>query len=71
MSEPKAIAATAEAVVPGVWRCWSVLDDRIDYLSDAHAVSSGDGIVLIDPLRLETNALRRWEDFPVPMQACS
>jgi len=58
MSEPKSIAATIETVVPGVWR-WSVQDDRIGYESDAHAIASGDRIVLIDPLRLETTVLER------------
>jgi len=58
MSEPKAIAATVEIVVPGVWR-WSVQDDRIGYESDAHAIASGDRVVLIDPLRLEAAALER------------
>jgi glyoxylase-like metal-dependent hydrolase (beta-lactamase superfamily II) len=58
MSEPKAIAATIETVVPGVWR-WSVQDDRIGYESDAHAIAAGDRIVLIDPLRVETAILER------------
>jgi glyoxylase-like metal-dependent hydrolase (beta-lactamase superfamily II) len=58
VSEPKTIASDIETVAPGVWR-WSVEDDRIGYESDAHAIASGNGIVLIDPLRLETAALER------------
>jgi hypothetical protein len=60
MSEPKAVAETVEAVVPGVWR-WHVWDDRIDFESDAHAVSDGGGTVLIDPLPLRENALKKLE----------
>jgi glyoxylase-like metal-dependent hydrolase (beta-lactamase superfamily II) len=57
MSEPSTIAETLEEVVPGVWR-WHVLDDRIDFESDAHAVSEGAGTVLIDPLPLRDEALK-------------
>ena len=56
MSEPRAVASAAEEVAPGVWR-WSVHDDRIDFESDAHAVADEEGVVLIDPLRLEDDAL--------------
>jgi glyoxylase-like metal-dependent hydrolase (beta-lactamase superfamily II) len=58
MSEPEAIAHTAEEIAPGVWR-WSVHDDRIDYESDAHAIVENGRVVLIDPLRLEESALKR------------
>jgi len=58
MSEPKAIAQSAEEIVPGVWR-WAVHDDRIDSESDAHAVVEGGRVVLIDPLPLEEAALKR------------
>ena len=58
MSEPKAIAQSAEEIVPGVWR-WFVHDDRIDSESDAHAVVEGGRVVLIDPLRLKKAALKR------------
>ena len=60
MSEPKAVAETVEKVVPGVWR-WHVWDDRIDSESDAHAVSDRTGTVLIDPLPLRDEALKRLE----------
>ena len=60
MSEPKSVAETVEEVVPGVWR-WHVWDDRIDFESDAHAVSDEGGTVLIDPLPLQENALKKLE----------
>jgi hypothetical protein len=56
VSEPKAIAERVEEVVPGVY-CWHVHDDRIDFLSAAHAVATGDGVVLVDPLPLAEEAL--------------
>ena len=52
MSEPNAVAAGAEEVVPGIWH-WHLADDRIGgYVSSAHAVCGDDGVVLIDPLPL-------------------
>jgi glyoxylase-like metal-dependent hydrolase (beta-lactamase superfamily II) len=57
VSEPKAVAERVEEVVPGVCS-WHVHDDRINFLSAAHAVSSGDGVVLVDPLPLAEAALR-------------
>lgn len=60
MSEPDAIAGDVEEVIPGLWR-WSVHDDRIGAESHAHAVTTGAGTVLIDPLPLEPEALRRLE----------
>jgi glyoxylase-like metal-dependent hydrolase (beta-lactamase superfamily II) len=56
VSEPSAVAERAEEVVPGVWS-WSVQDDRIDFVSTAHAVAAEDGVVLIDPLPLASDAL--------------
>jgi glyoxylase-like metal-dependent hydrolase (beta-lactamase superfamily II) len=61
VSEPKAVAETAEEVVPGVWT-WSVHDERIDFVSTAHAISAADGTVLIDPLPLQPDALRSLGD---------
>ena len=58
MSEPSEIAPGAEEVVPGVWH-WRVHDDRIDFVSAAHAVQTDDGTVLIDPLALASEALER------------
>jgi glyoxylase-like metal-dependent hydrolase (beta-lactamase superfamily II) len=56
VSEPKTVAASIEAVVPGVWR-WSIHDERIDFLGAAYAVMTDDGAVMIDPLPLEAAAL--------------
>jgi hypothetical protein len=56
MAEPKEVAQTVEEVVPGVWH-WRVHDDRIDFLSAAHALAAADGVVLIDPLPLAVEAL--------------
>jgi Metallo-beta-lactamase superfamily len=61
MSEPKAVAETIEEVVPGVWS-WSVHDDRIDFVSTAHAVAAADGVVLIDPLPLGPDGLAQLGD---------
>jgi glyoxylase-like metal-dependent hydrolase (beta-lactamase superfamily II) len=57
MSEPENHAKKVEIVVPGILR-WSLLDDRIDAESDAHAVQADGSSVLIDPLPLEEKALR-------------
>jgi hypothetical protein len=61
MSEPKAVAERVEEVVPGVWT-WSVHDERIDFVSTAHAVAGTDGVVLIDPLPLDPDALHSLGD---------
>lgn len=58
MSEPKEVARQIEEVVPGVWH-WRVHDDRIDFVSAAHAVAGDEGAVLIDPLPLAEDALAR------------
>jgi glyoxylase-like metal-dependent hydrolase (beta-lactamase superfamily II) len=62
VSEPKAVAETVQEVVPGVW-WWSVHDERIDFLSTAHAVAGRDGVVLIDPLPLAPAALAKLGDI--------
>lgn len=57
MSEPDAVAESADEFAPGVW-CWQVADERIGgFISSAHAVRADDGIVLIDPLPLSERAL--------------
>jgi glyoxylase-like metal-dependent hydrolase (beta-lactamase superfamily II) len=56
MSEPKAVAGSVEEVVPGVWT-WNVHDERIDFVSTAHAVQGEEGAVLIDPLPLAPEAV--------------
>jgi glyoxylase-like metal-dependent hydrolase (beta-lactamase superfamily II) len=61
VSEPNAVAETVEEVVPGVWT-WNVHDERIDFISTAHAVSGANGTVLIDPLPLAPDALRSLGD---------
>ncbi len=61
MSEPQEVAAAVEEVVPGVWH-WSVHDDRIDFISSAHAVVADEGAVLVDPLPLAPEALARLGD---------
>ncbi len=60
MSEPKAVAETIEKVVPGLWR-WHVLDERIGSESDAYAICGDDGAVLIDPLPLWDQSLKKLE----------
>jgi glyoxylase-like metal-dependent hydrolase (beta-lactamase superfamily II) len=62
VSEPKSVAESVQEVVPGIW-WWSVHDERIDFVSTAHAVSGADGTVLVDPLPLEHNALARLGDM--------
>lgn len=52
MSEPKLKARAIAPVVPGILH-WSVRDDRIEFRSDAYAVVTPEGTVLIDPLPLE------------------
>ena len=57
MAEPNAVAADAEEVVPGVWR-WGVANERIGGAeSTGHAVGGGDDVVLVDPVRLSSDAL--------------
>jgi hypothetical protein len=60
LSEPKAVAEDIEEVVPGIWH-WSVWDERIHAESHAHALATAQGAVLIDPLPLARQALRRLE----------
>ncbi len=55
MSEPTNRARVVDTIVPGV-RHWSVNDDRIDFRSDAYAVTSSAGTVVIDPLPLTAAA---------------
>jgi glyoxylase-like metal-dependent hydrolase (beta-lactamase superfamily II) len=61
VTEPRASASSTEEVAPGVWH-WLVRDDRIGAWSSAHAVASGEGTVLIDPLPLAPPALARLGD---------
>ncbi len=61
MTEPRAVASHVEEVAPGVWH-WLLQDDRIRGWSSAHAVSSYDGTVLVDPVPLATDALAQLGD---------
>src|SRR5262245_40683653 len=58
MSEPTARAAKIPRVAPGPFP-WPLHDDRIDFRSDAHAVTGRRGAVLIDPLPLTDAALAK------------
>lgn len=57
MSEPKAIAQRARRIIPGLFHL-TVHDDRIDSRSDAYAITTRRGTVLIDPLPMTDGALR-------------
>jgi hypothetical protein len=58
MSEPKTVAKQMEEVVPGVFH-WQIEDERIHHISDAHAVVEGGRAVLIDPVPLAEEELKR------------
>jgi glyoxylase-like metal-dependent hydrolase (beta-lactamase superfamily II) len=59
MSEPKSVASEVDQIGPGVLH-WTVEDDRIGFRSDAYALSTPDGLVLIDPLPLADPALAKF-----------
>jgi glyoxylase-like metal-dependent hydrolase (beta-lactamase superfamily II) len=69
VSEPKTVAAAVEEVLPGVWR-WSIHDERIDFIGAAYAVSGGEGVVMIDPLPLEPDALGKLGDVAAIVLTC-
>jgi glyoxylase-like metal-dependent hydrolase (beta-lactamase superfamily II) len=69
VSEPKTVATSIEEVVPGVWR-WSIHDERIDFLGAAYAVRTDDGVVMIDPLPLEGDALDELGDVGAILLTC-
>jgi glyoxylase-like metal-dependent hydrolase (beta-lactamase superfamily II) len=57
MSEPREIAEGAEQVADGLWH-WSIRNSGIGgATSSSHAVASGAGCVLVDPVRLADDAL--------------
>jgi len=56
MSEPTTFADRVETVVPGVLH-WTVQDDRIGFRSDAYAIDTPAGKVLVDPLPLSPEAI--------------
>jgi hypothetical protein len=55
MSEPTTFANRMDTVVPGVLH-WTVQDDRISFRSDAYAIETRGGKVLVDPLPLSPEA---------------
>ncbi len=59
MSEPKTVARAITRVAPGLYR-WHVADDRIGGAeSVGHAVVEGGKVVLVDPLPVAEEKLRR------------
>jgi hypothetical protein len=57
MTEPREIAPAADEVVPGLWH-WSISNSNIGgHISSSHALLTRDGLVLIDPVRLDDAAL--------------
>jgi glyoxylase-like metal-dependent hydrolase (beta-lactamase superfamily II) len=56
MAKELATAESVREVAAGVWH-WSVHDDRIDFVSSSHAVTTDEGVVLIDPMPLRADAL--------------
>ena len=57
MSEPHEVAEQVEEVVPGVWH-WRIYNSNIGgAVSSSHAVATGDGCLLIDPVQLAAPAL--------------
>jgi glyoxylase-like metal-dependent hydrolase (beta-lactamase superfamily II) len=61
VTEPRAVASSFEEVAPGVWH-WLVRNERIRAWSSAHAVSSDEGTVLVDPVPLASEALAQLGD---------
>jgi hypothetical protein len=61
VTEPSQVASNLEEVVPGVFH-WRIENEQIGGdISASHALRDEDGSVLIDPLRLEEEALSRLE----------
>ena len=57
MTEPREVAGQVEEVVPGVYH-WRIHNSAIGgAVSSSHAVTAGEGCVLIDPVRLAAPAL--------------
>jgi glyoxylase-like metal-dependent hydrolase (beta-lactamase superfamily II) len=69
VSEPKTVATAVEQVVPGISR-WSIHDERIDFVGAAYAVAMDDGVVMIDPLPLENEALEGLEPVEAIVLTC-
>lgn len=57
MTEPREIAPAAEEVVPGLWH-WRISNSNIGgHTSSSQALLTRDGLVLVDPVRLDDAAL--------------
>ncbi len=58
MSEPRTRAGAMAEILPGILH-WTLHDDRLDFRSDAWALRTPEGHVLVDPLPLEEELLDR------------
>lgn len=57
MTEPRAVAASAVEIVPGVWH-WNVDNEHIGgFISSSQAIATAAGTILVDPVRLAPDAL--------------
>jgi hypothetical protein len=57
MTEPVEIAETATETVPGLWH-WSICNSSIGgHVSSSHALLTPEGLVLVDPVRLDGGTL--------------
>ena len=57
MSEPKEVAPSAQEVVPGLWH-WRISNSNIGgHTSSSQALLTREGLVLIDPVRVDDAAL--------------
>jgi glyoxylase-like metal-dependent hydrolase (beta-lactamase superfamily II) len=62
MIEPKTQAGEIHHLFPWLWH-WTISDDRLgDFRSDAFAVKTSDGIVMIDPLPLAPSVATKLQD---------
>jgi glyoxylase-like metal-dependent hydrolase (beta-lactamase superfamily II) len=67
MTEPKEVAPAAQEVVPGLWH-WRISNSGIGgNTSSSQALMTREGLVLIDPVRLDPAALGA---LPRPMATC-
>jgi glyoxylase-like metal-dependent hydrolase (beta-lactamase superfamily II) len=69
VSEPRTVAREILEVVPGVWH-WRIHDERIDFLSAAHAVRADGGSVLVDPLPVDSGQLAKVRDVTAIVLTC-
>jgi hypothetical protein len=69
MSEPKTVAREIAEVLPGVWH-WRIHDERIDFVSAAHAVETAGGSVLVDPLPVDSSELTKVAEVTAIVLTC-